>query len=471
MGVASSFFFRANSGDEETLHTRLVPSEDQVKEQQDRWNHLRDHMVERLRADLDTSMNSWLQGSYKFKTQIRPVSVMDEYDIDLGLYAFWPGSEGDRFLPSELRETAMEVLSTYSHPNLKEIVDPPKERCLRIRYDDSFHIDLPIYHYDTELDTVRLAVEGDGWEDSDPKAIYHWFVDRFDDSERALARRLVQYIKGWAAVAFPNSGRPSSILLTVLVAEALDHVDADARTYDDDAFAAIARLVFDRMNTDPLVVNPADPDEREDLSARLNSDERSTLIDALGNLADIAEEASVEEDLSTSINSWEMVFGHMFPMPDPETLEEMMTESAGRQLVSITMPEVHVRAVPEKNGLQILTGTNAIYSVPHDYMVHFNVTNSGLFPSGTQIEWVVRNSGSDAEAIGDMGHNAGFGAQASRHTRYLGTHFMDCIVRQGRRVIARRRIPVQVVSSGRTARQLPQGRPANISYKKNRRNI
>jgi hypothetical protein len=58
------------------------------------------------------------------------------------------------------------------------------------------------------------------WEDSDPKAIYVWFKDQFQEERRAKVRRLVRFVKAWAALKFREAERPSSLLLTVLVAEA-----------------------------------------------------------------------------------------------------------------------------------------------------------------------------------------------------------------------------------------------------------
>ena len=62
-----------------------------------------------------------------------------------------------------------------------------------------------------------------GWEDSDPKAFHLWFKDSFDDLERAKVRRQIRYVKCWACLKFGDGdGRPSSTLLTVLVAEAFE---------------------------------------------------------------------------------------------------------------------------------------------------------------------------------------------------------------------------------------------------------
>ena len=40
MGIASSLFFSSNDSEKQTLHRRITPSDEQMKEQQDRWNEL-----------------------------------------------------------------------------------------------------------------------------------------------------------------------------------------------------------------------------------------------------------------------------------------------------------------------------------------------------------------------------------------------------------------------------------------------
>ena len=71
--------------------------------------------------------------------------------------------------------------STHAVCSLDKLLKP---RCGRIHYDGGFHIDIPISHLDPDADRRTLATDG-GWETSDPKALYLWFKDGFDDATRA----------------------------------------------------------------------------------------------------------------------------------------------------------------------------------------------------------------------------------------------------------------------------------------------
>ena len=177
-------------------------------------------MITDLRERSGYAIRSWLQGSYKFGTQVRPARLGGEYDIDLGVYFEWAGmpEDGD-YEPDELKQLVQVSLTNYMADDVIEVVEPPKSRCSRIRFTGNFHIDVPAYHLDADRDARMLATEDDGWEDSDPKALYVWFVDRFDDQTRAKVRRYIRYLKIWASLQFPSGeDRPSSTLLTVLAA-------------------------------------------------------------------------------------------------------------------------------------------------------------------------------------------------------------------------------------------------------------
>ena len=113
MGIAADLF-HSSDPDRETLHRRITPTDDQQTAQQERWNDLADFLKARLKNDTGCSMRTWLQGSYKFGTQIRPHNAHAQFDIDLGLYFEWEGEpeEGD-YEPKELKALVQDALLDY----------------------------------------------------------------------------------------------------------------------------------------------------------------------------------------------------------------------------------------------------------------------------------------------------------------------------------------------------------------------
>lgn len=444
MGVAASLFNSANDSEKQTLHRRITPTEDQFEAQKARWNALADHLLADLKNVSGLSMRSWLQGSYKFGTQVRPPSKFEEFDIDLGVYFEWSGKpeDGDHDA-NELQTLVQLSLKKYAKEDedIKEVLKPPKKRCCRVHYKDSFHIDVPCYHLDPAADTRNLATT-DGWESSDPKALYIWFKDEFDEAARIKVRRQIRYLKTWAALKWkPDGGRPSSVLLTVLASNAAKSCDLTQQ--DDDLFHDIVDRITTRLSRSTVVPNPVET--TEDLN-RLDAAQNEALKKGFVDLRGIAARALAEADEGAAAIVWSEAFGHFFPMPDPE---EQKSESArvltkSQALVPIDLPDIAVSATTEKNSNLRWSGTNSIGPIPKDCAVQFKLVDAWKLPAGATVEWIVRNGDGEAETLNDLGHSCGFGTEMKRDSAYNGTHFMDVIFRAGGRILGVRRVPVTV---------------------------
>ncbi len=259
MGIVATLFYSSNDTEKQTLHRRITPSDEQMTAQQTRWNELAEHLISELRIASGKSVRTWLQGSYKYATQIRPPSKGEEFDIDLGVFFCWEGDaeDGDHD-HDELRRMTQDSLLACAKTaeGVLSVDEPPKPRCMRIHYDGDFHIDVPCYHLDPDADARTLAAKG-GWEVSDPKAVYLWFQRSFDDATRAKVRRHIRYLKCWACLNWKiGAGRPSSVFLTVLVADACAEIGANGLGSDDDALLVILRKICARLASATKVANP-----------------------------------------------------------------------------------------------------------------------------------------------------------------------------------------------------------------------
>ena len=122
-------------------------------------NDLADFLKLRLKEDTGYSTSTWLQGSYKFDTQIRPWMMGAEFDIDLGLYFEWAGDDEDgEYEPEGFKQLVQNALLDYAEDaeNDASGVTDPKERCCRIAFKPDFHIDVPCYHIDSSADSRAL---------------------------------------------------------------------------------------------------------------------------------------------------------------------------------------------------------------------------------------------------------------------------------------------------------------------------
>ena len=451
MGISANLFF-STIDPENCLDYRIRPSDEQQSAQENRWNDLCDFLGEELQARSEYAISSWLQGSYKFGTQIRPAKPTQEFDIDLGIYYRWSGEPEDgRFSPDALKGFIQGSLEFYADDdrNDAEEVTEPKERCSRIRFKDSFHIDVPTYHLDTGRDARTLATETKGWEESDLKAIYVWWKEKFDDVARPRARRLVRYLKMWAALKFDEATRPSSIMLTVLLANALAETDTSRLAGDDEFLHTCAAAMLMTLKASLVVPNPVNNKENLNQLDATASKEFLANLDSLVSTAARAVAAATKPD---SAEIWSEIFEHFFPMTD-----ELASDARTGALVVMQFdPQVDIQI---QNGSRINVARNAVGGIPKGCELHFSLANAFQLPQGAQVFWTVRNTG-EAEIVNDLGHTKN-GLFAVENSAYRGTHFMDVSVRLNGRTIGRRRVPVQITGLGIPLRNPP--RPAYVN--------
>lgn len=444
MGVASHLFYSSNDTEKQTLHRRIIPSDEQMKEQQSRWNELADHLIADLRAKLACPIRTWLQGSYKFATQVRPPRTGEEFDIDLGVFVCWSGqAEEGPHPPAAVRDAAQSSILDFSRDRegVRSIKVPPKSRCLRIHYEGDFHIDIPCYHLDPDVDERTLATD-DSWEVSDPKAIYIWFKGLLQEPDRAKVRRVIRYLKCWAGLKWKiEDGRPSSVSLTVLAAEAFSQLTDSEIGADDEILLGVLRRIAVRVKRGRKIRNPVNPSENLN---RLTDDQWSAFCDGIDEFATIAESACLADNEVDAADQWSKVFAHFFPMPDAASAIVVEDLAKSNSIVRAMIPDVMVVAVSRSNPNLRFEGRNAIGPIPKDCDIRFELVEPWNLPSGTTVEWIVRNEGGEAENVNDLGHRAGVGYIAKERSAYNGLHFMDCVMRNNERMFGLRRVPVRI---------------------------
>jgi hypothetical protein len=298
-------------------------------------------------------------------------------------------------------------------------------------------------------DARRLACLSGKWEDSDPKALYKWFKKVVGPDNHDQLRRLVRYLKGWAAVAFEEapSSRPSSIVLTVLAAEAFQDMWG-ARLLgidDDDALIAVIESIHERLSADKRVVNPIDG--REDLN-RIADKDWDAFLTRLTLLQDAAQSASDAGDEATAALAWSEPFAFLMPLPETDEVE-VLDHHSGRALMQI--PDIQVQVFDTKGGMLLATYMNEVPGAGRNQYLTFSIVNRHIVPDFAMVEWTVRNDGADADALGDLGHKrGGIGLlSVDEHTAYIGKHYMDCVIRCNGSVYSARRVPVFIKVNSR----------------------
>lgn len=466
MGKASKLFFGDGA---QTLHARVTPTAEQIEFLRVQWNNLADHLRVAL-TQWDYPISTWLQGSYKYNTLIKPVHRDEEYDVDVGVYFGWDPTRIDVAPTAQhLRDWVQRALLEYarSNPGVKSVEQPAKQRCSRVIYAQHFHIDTPVYHLDPKKQVRRLACLTGKWEQSDPKAIYKWFKGKATGDAGAQIRRLVRYLKGWAAIAFDDApeARPSSIVLTVLIVEAFVGIWRPFMVADDEALTLVIRSIYKRLTESRKVPNPID--NKEDLN-RIPDGAWDGFLSRLTMLREAANAAEEAVDEAAAALAWEGVFSFLMPLPKMDELEVTDTGSK-RSLMPV--PNIQIDVYDHEGGALLGTYQNEVPSVPKDRWLQFSIANSHVIPPYSDIGWTVRNDGAEADSIGDLGHTVrGFGLTSrGRRTRYVGKHYMDCVVRCNGAVFAVRRVSVNVVAGQGKLLAQPARNWSRLSTRRGRR--
>lgn len=446
MGRAASLFVGAGP---HTLINRVTPTGEQRDFLQVQWNALAEHLRTTLTEKSGLPVHTWLQGSYKYGTLIRPVKTEDDYDVDVGVYFEWrDGSTGKT--AQELRELVQREVLTYQATcsDILKVESPQKERCSRAIYSGRFHIDLPVYHYEPRKGKRRLACLSGIWEESDPKMFHQWFKQAFDADNRELVRRLVRYLKAWVSIVFDNApeARPSSILLTVLVAEAFESVRWKywGVPADDDALIAVVKKIFSRLYESPLVACPID--KRENLN-RIPLDAWSAFMIRLRCLRDTVERAEQAMCEMSAALAWSEAFSFLMPLPAVASVEFLEEGSASPLLPA---PDINIEIMTPNGRKGAQRYRNSMPDVSMGSSLQLTIARPSELPDHATVEWLVRYAHVGISGAAVLGERE-IGVRATTKkmvVQHVGLHQISCVVRVNGRVYAARNVQVLVLNKG-----------------------
>lgn len=442
MGAARSLFF-SNDSTQETLNKRVRPSDEQIEYLRGRKDDLQDWIEIDLRNRTGLNVSTFLQGSYKFHTLIRPLHGR-QYDVDLGAYIEW-SSAADSISAANCRDHVQGSVLEFAenHDDATGVLDPPKKRCSRVKFKEDFHIDVPVYHFNPATGRSKLAVLEDTWEASDPEAMLNWFDGALSGEDRAQVRRLIRYLKAWVALNYLEDEEvPSSLLLTVLTVDAISTLNPVPND-DDDALRSLLQAVEARLDRSSHVQNPVPGDSDSNLN-RLSPEAYELFREKLRALSDTARRATDEEEEADAAVIWAEAFDYLFPLPDVSELAAEVVPGTG---IAVVTPRITIAVRPSRDAAPNVFYDDNVPFVRLGSWLKFTVTNVAQLPAGSEIRWVVRNTGRQAHAKNDLGHSVVEGAVHDEHTAYMGLHFMDCEIRVNGRIHAITRVRVNVTGA------------------------
>ena len=238
------------------------------------------------------------QGSIAMGTTVNPLN--GDYDIDDGVYlqnlaehkADWPSVD-------KVRGWLIEATKDRTS-------EPPqnKRNCVRVRYKDGYHVDLPSYGEEDSKYYLSQKTPAPEWVLSDPKEFTDWFLNKIGIHGEQL-RSCVKYLKAWAdfkSIEFPG------IAVTILAAEEFSgNIDRD-----DLAMKNTVRNILIRLKCSRIISKPVFP--YDDVLSSMSDPQIETLLEYLETLLAKLNEAYEEEDEEDAARILQRQYGDRFPV-------------------------------------------------------------------------------------------------------------------------------------------------------------
>ena len=243
------------------------------------------------------------QGSYALKTAIMPLDN-DEFDLDNGVYLRGYSTDQDDWPATQTVHTWVKE-AVEKHTSNSPI---DKNTCIRVVYEDKYHIDLPMYIMgeNSAGDSIAyLAHKSKGWIESDPKAFTAWFQGYVNENGQEI-RRMVKYLKAWKD--YKNIDI-KGMAITILVCN--NFCVTEKR--DDLSLLDTVTNIIDSLEDSFHCYKPVTPTD-EDLFADVSETSKNEILKGLNNLKkklDAAINENNNEKDATDI--LQKVFGERFP--------------------------------------------------------------------------------------------------------------------------------------------------------------
>lgn len=283
--------YDANTHITEFHNERVFVDDTMLSIARNRRDANRNRLIRGLEADNEPKPTEFVQqGSYAMSTMVQ--SELDTSDIDDGAVfdrEALKGPKGGDRAANDAKEMVRKAIASKD-----EFKIPPEVRsnCVRVYYNDDFHVDIPVYRTYEEYGSIRKELASTGtWKTSAPEDITNWFNGQVtakspDVLNGRQMRRIVRLLKYWSKSRV-SWKMPSGFILSVLTDEAYYSPGWVGR--DDQALLSVMRSIRNRLQGNERVYRPVDP--REEITkdqtlgrVRKLRDELSSAIEELSKI-------------------------------------------------------------------------------------------------------------------------------------------------------------------------------------------
>lgn len=406
-----------------------------LKEEINRLRGLRDTNLTRLTDGLKelghpNFAKSLLQGSIAMHTANK--SSNNDYDIDIAV--IFESSD----LPASPLEARKRVAQAINCKASGFSQDPEaRTNAVTIWYAAGYHVDIAVYRRKKDwLGNETLEHAGASWTERDPRGVTDWFTKEVTNKSPSKGifniplvapqqmRRIVRWLKAF------TKGRegwnlPGGFIISALVAECYQS-NPDR---DDVALYNTIAQIKSRLERNFTVLSPVDSlqaltDKPKFVTQVKNLHRR--LGSVLSKLDPLFEENCTD---SIARKAWNYMFQHNYWSSTSDLSEKHETNSQGYGLT------LSVGIAKSQGGSLRSSGLRSGLVLPK--RVHLKFEASTNVPPPYSVKWQVVNSGDEARAANDLGHETISDNRVRwERTAYRGQHEMICEILKSGEVVA-----------------------------------
>lgn len=376
-----------------------------------------------------------VQGSMAMSTVVQNDS--NDYDIDVAIVFEKVNLNG--MGPGAVKNVIVDALKRKC-TNFKAEPEA-KTNCVRIIYQDGYHVDFAIYQRYKEYEGSEYSYEhaGSSWSPRNPSAINNWFSAEIKDKGDCL-RKCIRFSKMFCKSRSSWVNMPGGLLQTVLCDEKIQNT----YTRIDECFYYTMNEVKERLANSIEVYNPTDTT----ISLLLTQNHRTEMINWLSRLSTKLVNLNILFDSGCTYenakNAWYDFFNHTY-WQELSTVTESAsmaksytfrnTEEFIEDKVNINEQYyVNVSCKVSANGFQLqplfefLSKFNKRW-LPHGFSIDFDVVDTNV-PEPYDVWWKVRNVGPVAEQNDNIRGQIETKFYKHKHetSSFYGAHYVECYI-------------------------------------------
>lgn len=436
------------------------------QDEQNNLHNKKDLNIQRLKDGLKeynienntsyTIAETCVQGSMAMSTVVQ--NEDGDYDIDVAV-VFDKSVLGDKGAQATRNLVANALKRKTKQFNAEPEV---KTSCVRIKYEDGYHIDFAVYrrHYDSGNECWIYEHAGSDWSVRELKGLTEWFKSQNNDSDGKL-RKVIRLSKMFCKSRKSWKNMPSGLLQTVLCDEKLQ------QSYEriDELFYYTMQEIVNRLETSTSVEAPVD-DGRDltprDIDCKRMTNWKNRLKSKLEDLKVLFSDECTKDD---AIQAWYGFFNHDY-WGGQVTVEKSYAIASvpkavcsffdGEQYIEEMYPmqlvykcDVSCKVSGDGWRLKPIGEFLSIWRhyLPHNFEIRCEMEYTNC-PWPYKILWKVKNVGPEAERKNLIrGEIKERGRTIVEHTSFFGNHYIECYIVKDGLCVARKRIEIPIARS------------------------